>query len=117
MAMEFMMPDQVHTTGTRQWLSRQRQGLLLSCALGTVLAAATPSLTWAQGFLGTPQFDPAKVDINRSVPGKDTITLKAPTATINWTPGDAQGPGNIDFLPAGTARCSRTIRAFPISWC
>jgi filamentous hemagglutinin family protein len=101
MAMELMMPDQVHTTGTRPWLSRQRQSLLLSCALGTVLVAATPSLTQAQGFLGTPQFDPAKVDVNRSVPGKDTITLKAPTATITWTPTDNQGPGNIDFLPQG----------------
>jgi hypothetical protein len=51
-------------------------------------------------FRGTPAFDPARVDIVRGT-STDTITVKSPTATINWTPADNQGTGPINFLPQG----------------
>jgi hypothetical protein len=87
------------TLGLRQRRSR----LLVSCALASALAVAGPSSrASAQAFQGTPTFDPAKVDINRTVPGTDTITVKVPQAIINWTPTDnAIGGGGINFLPQG----------------
>ena len=59
-----------------------RRSLLLSCAAAAMLSAA-PSRTNAQGFRGTPAFDPTAVNIDRSQPGRDTITLLAPSVTIN----------------------------------
>ena len=96
--MTTLSPASWHT-GPRVRLARR--GLLLSCAAAAMLSAA-PSRTNAQAFRGTPQFDPNAVNIDRSQPGRDTITLRAPSVTINWTPTDNQGTGVIDFLPSGT---------------
>jgi hypothetical protein len=59
-------------------------------------------------YRGTPVFDPAKVDIVRGT-NSDTITLKAPVATINWTPTD----NRIDQFAGPINSCRKAIRHLP----
>jgi hypothetical protein len=97
------MTQLAHIAARRTGFRSRRQGLFLSAALGIALGLAPATRAEAQtsgGFQGTPAFDPSKVDIVRG-PNTDTITLKAPVATINWTPTDNQGTGPINFLPQG----------------
>jgi hypothetical protein len=101
------MTELAHIAARRTGFRSRRQGLLLSAAVAVVLGfGPTTNKAHAQvqafegAFRGTPAFDPAKVDIVRA-PGTDTITVRAPTAIINWTPFDNQGTGPIDFLPQG----------------
>jgi hypothetical protein len=98
------MTELAHLAARRSGFRNRRQGLLLGAALGVVLGTVLPAgradAQTSGGFQGTPSFDPAKVDIVRGA-NTDTITLKAPVATINWTPTDNQGTGPINFLPQG----------------
>src|SRR6266446_4663161 len=79
-----------------------RHKLLVSSAtLAIVAAAMAPQRARAQAFQGTPTTAAGTVSYARSTPGSETITLGSSTATINWSPSDAQGTGNINFLPLG----------------
>src|SRR6478672_8898108 len=79
-----------------------RHKLLISCATLAIAAAAlTSTRARAQAFQGSQATASGTVSYNRSTPGSETITIGSNTATINWTPSDAQGSGAIDFLPHG----------------
>jgi hypothetical protein len=54
------------------------------------------------GFQGTPSFDQAKATIQVS-DRTTTVTVRAPTLTIDWTPTGsfAEGTGPVNFLPQG----------------
>jgi filamentous hemagglutinin family protein len=79
----------------------KRQKLLLSCATLAITVALTPQRAWAQAFQGTPSTISGTVSYDRSTPGSETVMIGSGTATINWTPSDVQGTGNINFLPEG----------------
>ncbi|HEX8257166.1 MAG TPA: hypothetical protein VF589_06005, partial [Allosphingosinicella sp.] len=84
------------------WLRARRSSLLLSCALGTVLAVAGPSgRALAQAFQGDPSVVSGQVGFDRGTAGRDVITVGSPTAVVNWDPNDTSGGGRIDFLPQG----------------
>ena len=80
----------------------RRTKLLISCAT-IALAALSPSRAKAQAFQGTPATQAGTVTYTRSTPGTETLTIGSSTATINWTPSDVQGTGNINFLPSGNS--------------
>lgn len=68
------------------------------------ISLAAPQALYAQAFQGTPTVGYGTANINRTVPGQDTITLPAasPTTVINWAPTDtAPAGGPINFLPNG----------------
>jgi filamentous hemagglutinin family protein len=90
-----MKPNLAHRISTK------RRALLLSCAsLAIATAALAPQKARAQAFQGTPTtIDPVTFD--RATPGVETITVNSGTATINWSPSDVEGTGNINFLPSG----------------
>ncbi|HEX8442322.1 MAG TPA: hypothetical protein VF631_01610 [Allosphingosinicella sp.] len=67
---------------------------------GCASAPPPPPPVGNGAFAGTPAFDETRVTIARG-DALDTITVKAPTAIINWTPTDNQGSGPINFLPQG----------------
>src|SRR6185369_800173 len=74
--------------------------LLFSCAsLAIAAAALAPQPARAQAFQGAPTTVSGSVSYNRSTAGTETVTVGSSTATINWTPSDVQGTGNINFLP------------------
>ena len=81
-------------------LRASRRSLLLSCAIGSVLAwVGHGEQAKAQAFQATPTTVAGGVTYNRATPGIETISIDTPTAIINWTP---TVPGNpIPFLPAG----------------
>ena len=81
----------------------KRRSLLLSCAsLAIATAALHPGRAEAQAFQGNwTNVSGSSVGFDRLTPGKDTITIGGPTATIDWSPSDIEGSGTINFLPAG----------------
>ena len=82
--------------------SANRKGLLLSCAsLAMAMAMVAPQKAHAQAFQGTPETTSGSVAYDRGTPGVETITVNTGTATINWSPYDSEGTGNINFLPSG----------------
>src|SRR5437764_5762786 len=91
------MPHALYRTNRRL----KRHKLLVSCAMIAIAVALTPQRAWAQAFQGTPTVTGGSVSFNRSTPGSETVTVSTATATVNWTPTDTQGTGNINFLPAG----------------
>src|SRR5204863_3617520 len=50
---------------------------------------------------GAPAVATGTATFSRATPGTETVTVGSASATVNWTPTDAQGTGNINFLPAG----------------
>src|SRR5690349_5282796 len=79
-----------------------RHQLLISCATLAIAAAAlAPTRARAQAFQGTPTTAAGTVTFDRATAGVETINVGSSTATINWAPTDAQGTGNINFLPQG----------------
>src|SRR6478672_11138787 len=83
---------------------RKRQKLLISCATLAIAAAAlAPQRARAQAFQGTPTTAAGTISYDRATPGSETVTVGSSTATINWSPSDAQGTGNINFLPSGNS--------------
>ena len=82
----------------------KRHRFLISCAsLAIATAALAPQRAKAQAFQGAPATASGTVSYDRATPGTETITIGSNTATINWTPSDAQGTGNINFLPVGNS--------------
>ena len=79
----------------------KRHRLFVSCATLAITVALTPQRAWAQAFQGAPATVAGTVSYARGNPGTETITVGSSTATINWTPSDTEGAGNINFLPAG----------------
>ena len=79
----------------------KRHRLFFSCATLAITVALTPGRAWGQAFQGAPTTQAGTVSYSRSTPGTETITIGSSTATINWAPTDAQGAGNVVFLPAG----------------
>ncbi|MEO7240400.1 MAG: histidine kinase, partial [Sphingomicrobium sp.] len=89
-------------------LISRRARLMLGCALAGVTAmAAHPQAAAAQsadhggafeGFITS-----ATPDVHRNITSSttETIVLGQSKATINWSPYDNSGSGNIDFLPQG----------------
>ncbi|MEO5972034.1 MAG: hypothetical protein ABIP91_01540, partial [Sphingomicrobium sp.] len=80
----------------------RRERLLLSCAAVALATVALPAgRAHAQAFQGRELV--ASGSAVRTITGSftETITVGTPTATIDWSPYDAQGTGTIDFLPAG----------------
>ncbi len=80
----------------------KRQNLLLSCAtLAMAAASLAPQQAEAQAFQGTPTTASGTISYDRATPGAETVNVGSATATINWAPSDANGSGNINFLPNG----------------
>ncbi|HET8535286.1 MAG TPA: hypothetical protein VFL74_07025, partial [Sphingomicrobium sp.] len=87
-------------------LRRQRSKLFVSCAIAAMATAlALPKQALAQAapgaFQGNPTTVLGAVTYDRGSIGSETITVGSPSATINWSPYDANGTGPIDFLPNG----------------
>ncbi|HET7575006.1 MAG TPA: hypothetical protein VFK19_00400 [Sphingomicrobium sp.] len=85
----------------------RRQKLLISCASIALIAVALANAkaraqvvgNGSGAFQGNPSLVSGGVGINRG-DTTDTITVRTPTATIDWSPYDNEGSGPIDFLPA-----------------
>src|SRR5687768_16955218 len=94
-------------------LQGRRRALMISCAVAAIAAVmAAPQNARAQvppgAFQGSPTTGTGTVTYDRGT-GTETITVGTPTATINWAPYDAEGTGNINFLPsANTATFTST---------
>ena len=84
-------------------LPTMRQRLLAGAALaGALVVAAAPEAAHAQAINGTPAVVGGGAIIDRSVPGRDTITIDTNSAIIAWTPPNPPLPDPYIFLPAGT---------------
>src|SRR5436190_11983156 len=91
----------------------KRQKLLVSCATLAITVALTPQRAWAQAFQGTPATVSGTVSYDRATPGSETITVGSTTATVNWTPSDSQGTGNVVFLPVGNTATYQGASGIP----
>ena len=78
---------------------------LLSCAtIALAIGIATPEQAKAQAAPGAfnGSISAATGASQTSLgTGTETITVTGPTATINWSPTDTDGSGNVNFLPEG----------------
>jgi len=83
-------------------ISVKRRALFLSCAsLAIATVALAPQKARAQAFQGTPTTISGTVTYDRATTGVETINVNSSTATIDWSPSDSDGIGNINFLPTG----------------
>ncbi|HEY0116421.1 MAG TPA: hypothetical protein VGB54_11930, partial [Allosphingosinicella sp.] len=95
--------------------ARLRPTLLLGCA--AVAMAMPVERASAQAFDGIPTIQAGMVDIDRSQPGKDLITVDSPSAVINWGRGRFSGPppaGAWLFLPAGNEATFQGPQGFAV---
>ena len=75
-----------------------RRSLLLGSALAAL--AAAPEAARAQAFDGTPTVAAGDAIFSFPEPGKEIITIRSPSAVINWTRREGAGDPWI-FLPSG----------------
>jgi hypothetical protein len=78
--------------------------MLLGCAVaGLAASPGTEQRADAQAFNATPTVVSGAVNIDRSVPNLDTITVSSPSAIVDWTlTFSPPAPDPIVFLPSGT---------------
>ncbi|HET9810815.1 MAG TPA: hypothetical protein VFP53_03855, partial [Sphingomicrobium sp.] len=86
----------------------KRKALMISCASAAIAAVAlAPQQARAQvapaqgAFRGNMTVSAGTASQLRLTDSTETITIGSPTATINWSPTDVNGTGNVDFLPQG----------------
>ncbi|HZG45925.1 MAG TPA: hypothetical protein VEZ41_06610, partial [Allosphingosinicella sp.] len=85
-------------------MTDNRLRLVSTCAAAALAAALLhPGSAHAQAFRGDPSVVGGSADFDRSVPGKDRITLRSRSAVINWNPRFSSGTvvTTSVFLPAG----------------
>ena len=80
-----------------------RRALMLGCAFAALVAA--PGLEQAgnaQAFNANPTIRAGTVNIDRSTPNRDVITVSSPSAIVDWRPIFSPPPPDpILFLPSG----------------
>ncbi|OZA93666.1 MAG: hypothetical protein B7X57_04250, partial [Erythrobacter sp. 34-65-8] len=82
---------------------KNRTHLLLGCGVSALAVSLflAPERASAQAFQATPLVVQGNANIDRSIPGADSIEVTTPTVVIDWTPAQDVAGNALDFLPAG----------------
>ena len=91
------------TPGPLRRLRAKRGRLMAGAAFGALaLLATAPQPALAQAVNATPAVVGGTASIDRTIAGRDTVTIDSPSAIITWTPPNPPLPDPYIFLPQGT---------------